>query len=69
MGSIEGALGDPSVNMSPEDPLQPSGHVKVHTPNCRAEVEFSGAAPQVRRAAAERGRQAASAYTSDRHAC
>ena len=38
------------------NPLQRSGYDKVHAPDCRAGVEFSGYAPQVRRAAAERGR-------------
>jgi hypothetical protein len=44
--------------LSPNNPLQRSGHDKVHAPDCRAGVRFSGYAPQVRRAAAERGRYA-----------
>ena len=42
--------------MSPNNPLQRSGHDIVHAPDCLADVGVSGYAPQVRRAAAERGR-------------
>jgi hypothetical protein len=42
--------------MTPNNPLQRSGHDKVHAPDRCACIEFSGYAPQVRRAAAERGR-------------
>jgi hypothetical protein len=38
------------------NPLQRSVHDKVHAPDWCAGVGFSGSAPQVRRAAAERGR-------------
>jgi hypothetical protein len=38
------------------NPLQRSGHDKVHAPGCCAVVGFSGSAPQVRRAAADAGR-------------
>jgi hypothetical protein len=38
------------------NPLQRSGHDKVHAPDCFAGIASSGYAPQVRRAAAERGR-------------
>jgi len=41
---------------SPNNPLQRSGHDKVHAPDCLGGVGVSGSAPQVRRAAAERGR-------------
>ena len=49
-----------SLSLSPNNPLQRSGHDKVHAPNCGAGVGFSGYAPKVRRAAAERGRWATS---------
>jgi hypothetical protein len=42
--------------VSPNNPLQRSCHDKVHAPDCFAEVRVGGYAPQVRRAAAERGR-------------
>jgi len=42
--------------MTANNPLQRSGHDKVHAPDCRAGFGFSGSAPRVRRAAAERGR-------------
>jgi len=42
--------------MPSNNPLQRSCHDKVHAPDCLAGVEVSGSAPQVRRAAAERGR-------------
>jgi len=42
--------------VSPNNPLQRSGHDKVHAPDCNGGVEFIGSAPQERRAAAERGR-------------
>ena len=42
--------------MSSNNPLQRSGHDKVHAPDCLAGVGISGSAPQARRAAAERGR-------------
>jgi hypothetical protein len=42
--------------MPPNNPLQRSGHDKVHAPDWFASIRFSGYAPQVRRAAAERGR-------------
>ena len=41
---------------SPNNPLQRSGHDKVHTPSCCGGFELSGSAPHVRRAAAERDR-------------
>jgi len=41
--------------MPPNNPLQRSGHDKVHAPDRCAGVGVSGSAPQVRRAAAERG--------------
>jgi len=41
---------------SPNNPLQRSGHDKVHAPDCLGSFEISGSAPQERRAAAERGR-------------
>ena len=44
------------VPMPPNNPLQRSGHDKVHAPDWCAGVGVSGYAPQVRRAAAERGR-------------
>jgi hypothetical protein len=44
------------VHVSPNNPLQRSGYDKVHAPDCSAGFGFSGYAPQVRRAAAERGR-------------
>ena len=42
--------------MPPNDPLQRSGHDKVHAPDCFIGFEFSGSAPHEWRAAAERGR-------------
>ena len=56
--SIEPTLNSQSkrVQMSSNNPLQRSGHDKVHAPDWRAHFGFSGYAPQVRRAAAERGR-------------
>jgi len=47
---------DGSRKLAPNNPLQRSGHDKVHAPDCCAGFGFSGYAPQVRRAAAERGR-------------
>jgi hypothetical protein len=44
---------------SPDNPLQRSGHDKVHAPGCIGCVEVSGLASQVRRADAERDRYAA----------
>jgi hypothetical protein len=43
-------------HVPPNNPLQRSGHDKVHAPHYSAGFGFSGYAPQVRRAAAERGR-------------
>jgi hypothetical protein len=40
----------------PNNPLQRSGHDKVHAPSYCAGVEVCGYAPKQRRAAAERGR-------------
>jgi hypothetical protein len=48
-----------SSSLLPYNPLQRSGREKVHAPNCFAGVWPNGYAPQVRRAAAERGRWAA----------
>jgi len=45
-----------SLSQSPNNPLQRSGHDKVHAPNWLTGVGASGSAPRVRRAAAERGR-------------
>jgi len=45
-----------SLRASPNNPLQRSGHDKVHAPDCFTGIGLSGCAPQVRRAAAERGR-------------
>jgi len=42
--------------MTPNNPLQRSGHDKVHAPNCLAAIGVNGYAPQARRAAAERER-------------
>ena len=47
------------LDQPPNNPLQRSGHDKVHAPDCLAGVGLSGYAPQMRRAAAERGRYAA----------
>jgi hypothetical protein len=41
--------------MTSNNPLQRSGHDKVHTPDCCPGVGLSGYAPQVRRAASEQG--------------
>jgi len=41
---------------SHNNPLQRSVHDKVHAPHCLVGFGLSGYAPQVRRAAAERGR-------------
>jgi len=43
-------------DLPPNNPLQRSGLDKVHAPDSCAGVGVSGSAPQVRRAAAERGR-------------
>jgi len=45
-----------SCRMSPNNPLQRSCHDKLYAPDCIAGIKVSGSAPQVRRAAAERGR-------------
>jgi hypothetical protein len=45
--------------VTPNNPLQRSGHDKVHAPDCSAGVGFSGYAPHEWRAAAERGRYTA----------
>ena len=42
--------------LPPNNPLQRSGHDKMHAPKWCAGVGFSGYAPQVRRIAAEQGR-------------
>ena len=44
------------ARLSANNPLQRSGHDKVHAPDWLAGIGVSGYAPQVRRAAAERGR-------------
>jgi hypothetical protein len=45
-----------SWRLSPNNPLQRSGHDKVHAPGWCAVVGFSGFAPHGWRAAAELGR-------------
>ena len=45
-----------SCKVPSNNPLQRSGHDKVHAPNFCAGIWVSGCAPKVRRAAAEQGR-------------
>jgi len=56
MGTTLKPCAEHSLAESPNNPLQRSGHDKVHAPDRRAGSGLSGSAPQVRRAAAERGR-------------